>query len=588
MSRTTPFILACFVFLMPVVRAGVLRTKDGQVFEGNLRFGADGSVKVTPAIADGFPLSFPLANIDKLTFRQSIGGVLSGGVLAGDWGVQDIGAMGILGSADYAAGEFTLRGEGAPMGNAGEMFHYVYHHLPADGQLIAHVQSLAPIDSESAPLDPLAKAGLMIRQGLEPGERFCAIALTADEGIRFYHRKNLDSAATTDTAPAGPKIKPPYWIKLAKINQRVVAARSVDGRKWEFVGELPMETLRDAYIGMFVSSHRADQLATSVFDHVRVIIHGLQGEYFGEPRFKDLRTMRIDPNIDFNWAGGSPDPAIPANNISIRWTGQLLAPTSDAYHFSLSADTAAKLLINGKVIVDTASRVPRSGTINLVMDKRYDIEVDFYEGGGNASCKLLWSSSTQPQIVIPPDQFYYTPPAGVVNPPADPAMQAKTPNVPHGLLLADGSFLPGSVKVADANTLTFAYRDSRELSVPTHQIACVILHPLNTAKIATKGAGVLTLAGDFIEGDCQEISAGKTKLNSVVFGVSSYNNSTQTAAIVYRNANRSNARWLIHTTTGGIIYANSIRVDQQKLLVDEPLIGPFEIRVGEINDIAAN
>ena len=588
MRRITFSILVCIFLLTPLARAGVLQTKDGQVFEGNLQFQSDGSVKLVPTAPDGFSLSFPLTNIDKMVFRRNTGGVLSGGVLAGDWGVQDIGAMGVLGNSDYAAGEFTLRGEGAPMGDSGEMFHYVYHRLPADGQLIARIQNLSPVDPESPRLDPHAKAGLMIRQGLEPGERFCAIALTSDDGFQFYHRKNLDSAAIIDPAAAGPKIKAPYWIKLAKINQRVVAARSVDGVKWEFVGDLPMEALRDAYIGMFVSSNRADQLATSVFDHVRVTIHGLKGEYFADPRFKDLRTTKIDPNIDYDWVGLAPDPAIPAENFSIRWTGQLLAPTTDAYHFSINASAAAKLIINGKTIVDTGSRVPRTGTINLVMDKRYDVEVAFVGGGGNPSCKLFWSSSTLPQTVIAPDQFYYTPPAGVVNPPADPSMQAKLPNVPHGLLLADGTFLPGSTKVANAEKLTFTYRDRREFTVPINQVASVILHPLNTAKLSTKGPGLLTLAGDFIEGECQEITAGKTKLNSVVFGVSNYDNTTQTAAVVYRNANLRTAPWLIHTTTGGIIYANGMRVEQQKLIVDESLIGAFEIRFSEINDILRN
>ncbi len=588
MRCLTPFILACLFLLSPMADAGSLQTKDGQVFEGSLQFQADSSVKVSPPVAEGFPLSFPLTNIATMTFRPSIGGVQSGGVLAGDWGVQDIGSVGVSGSADYAAGEFTLRGEGSPMGDAGEMFHYVYHRLPADGQLIARVQSLSALDSDELRLDPQAKAGLMIRQGLEPGERFCAIALTADEGLQFSHRKNLDSAATVDPVPPGPKMKTPNWIKLAKIKQRIVAARSIDGVKWEFIGELPLETVSDAYIGMFVSSHRADRLATAVFDHVRVVIHGLQGEYFADPRYKELRATRIDPNIDFDWAGRTPDPAIPANNISIRWTGQLLAPTSDVYHFALSADTAARLSINGKVIVDTASRPARAGIVNMMLDKRYDVEVAYYQGGGNASCKLLWSCSTQPEAVIPAEQFYYTPPAGVVNPSNDSVTPSKTPNIPHGLMLADGSFLPGSVKVADSRSIHFIYRDRRELMIPIGQVASVNLHPMNTAQIPAKGAGLLTLAGDFIDGDCQEISAGKTKMSSVVFGVSSYDNATQTAAIVYRNATRSTAPWLIHTTTGGAIYANSLRVDQQKLIAEEPLLGAFEIRLNEIANIAAN
>ena len=115
MRCLTPFVLACSFVLSTITGAGSLRTKDGQVFEGSLQFQTDGSVKVVPPLAEGFPLSFPLTHIAALTFRPPLGGVLSGGTLAGDWGVQDMGAVGVSGSADYAAGEFTLRGEGTPM-----------------------------------------------------------------------------------------------------------------------------------------------------------------------------------------------------------------------------------------------------------------------------------------------------------------------------------------------------------------------------------------------------------------------------------------------------------------------------------------
>jgi regulation of enolase protein 1 (concanavalin A-like superfamily) len=586
---TSPILTLILLLLASTAGAGVLRTRDGRIFEGDLTFEPDGSMKVTPKVAGGFALSFPLSDVAAMTLRPPLTGVFSGGSLAGGWAVQDIGATSVAGRTDYAAGEFTLRGEGAQFGSSTDDFHFVYHRLPSDGQLVAHVQSLSAKDSDLTDIHPSAKAGLMIRKTLDPASCFCGLVLTVDEGPKLFVRPNSDSAAVIIPVVSPAKIKPPYWLQLTRVHNQISTAISPDGKKWELIAQQPMEVLQEAYVGMFVSSNRADQLATAVFDQVRVTIHGLEAQYFADTKFKDLRLTRIDPKIDFNWAGHAPDPAIPENNFSVRWTGQLLAPSTDQYYFSIAADTAARLYINNQMVLDTRSRVPRSGNVNLLMDKRYDLRVDYYEGVGNPSCRLYWSCTSQPELqIIPTEQFFYTPPVGVANPPADPALPSQPFTVARGVLLTDGSFLPGSAKSADAKSLAFLYRDRNELAIPLEKVAWLVCHPLTPealAKIPAKGTGLLTIAGDFVDGDCQEIAGGKAKLSSVVFGVSAFDTATQAAAILYHSTGSSAALWTIRTTSGGVIRAAKFRVDQKKLIIDEPMLGEFEMRLGEVAEI---
>lgn len=587
---TSPILTLILLLLASTAGAGVLRTHDGRIFEGDLTFEPDGSVKVTPKVAGGFALSFPLSDVAAMTLRPPLTGVFSGGTLAGDWAVQDIGAASVAGRSDYAGGEFILRGEGAQFGSTTDDFHFVYHRLPSDGQLVAHVQSLSARDSDLTDIHPSAKAGLMIRKSLDPESCFCGLVLTAGQGPTLFIRPNSNSTAAIIPVVSPAKIKPPYWLKLTRMRDQVSTAISADGKKWELIAQQPMEVLQEAYIGMFVSSNRTDQLATAVFDHVRVTIHGLEAQYFADTQFKDLRLTRIDPKIDFNWAGHAPDPAVPENSFSVRWTGQLLAPSTDQYYFSIAADTAARLYINNQMVLDTRSRVPRSGNVKLVMDKRYDLRVDYYEGVGNPSCRLSWSSTSQPELqIIPTEQLFYTPPVGVVNPPTDPALPSQPFTVARGALLIDGSFLPGSAKSADAKSLALLYRERRELAIPLEKVAWLVCHPLppeSLAKIPASGAGLLTLAGDFVDGDCQEITGGKAKLNSVVFGVSAFDTATQTAAILYHPTGSSTAPWTIRTTSGGVIRAMKFRVDQKKLLIDEPMLGEFELSLSEVAEIA--
>ena len=52
---------------------------------------------------------------------------------------------------------------------------------------------------------------------------------------------------------------------------------------------------------------------------------GLVGQYWtsdgGDGDFSTRLLVRVDPVIDFNWGGGSPDPLIPSDHFAARWTG---------------------------------------------------------------------------------------------------------------------------------------------------------------------------------------------------------------------------------------------------------------------------
>ena len=50
---------------------------------------------------------------------------------------------------------------------------------------------------------------------------------------------------------------------------------------------------------------------------------GLLAQYYGTKTLTDLAALRTDATVNFNWGAGSPDPAVPVNNFSARWTGQV-------------------------------------------------------------------------------------------------------------------------------------------------------------------------------------------------------------------------------------------------------------------------
>ena len=564
--------------------AATLRMRNGQILDGDVRFEPPGWVQVLPRTPGDFPLAFKLSDVLSLSLRPPLAGIRSGGMLPGEWAVLDVGASQAGGSTDYALGEFTLRGEGAAP-SAVDTLHYCYHRLPCDGQIIARVRSLAGHDSD---LDPLAAAGLMIRTGIEPGERFCSISITPNDGARFDVRRAVDAPLISTPVVGRVKIKAPYWLKLMRYGDQIVVHISYDGRTWELIANPRFVNLQSCYIGLFVNSARAGRLAAAVFDHVRVTIHGIEGQYFGDTTFKDLRLTRIDPGINFLFGGLPPDEKMPGQNYSVRWTGQLLAPSSDTYRFALAADAAARLYINDKIILDTASKAPHDGTVKLLGEKRYDIRVDYLATTTPATaCRLYWSTSLEPNpTIIPTEYLFYTPTLKEEPAPDPTAAPPKPWATAKGILLADGSYLPGTPSSADDKSVTFARPGQKPMNVPIGQVAWLVLHPLtDVTKTPGKTPGLLTLAGDFLEGDCQEITDGKAKLNSVVFGESSFDITTQTAAIVFRGPHPSTAPWVIRTTSGGVILATSFTATPQTVTLQQSSLGSIDLRVDEIVDI---
>ena len=61
---------------------------------------------------------------------------------------------------------------------------------------------------------------------------------------------------------------------------------------------------------------------------------------------------RTDPIVDFDWASAAPDPAVQADNFSVRWSGQVMAPVTGTYTFTTTSDDGVRLYVNGQLLID--------------------------------------------------------------------------------------------------------------------------------------------------------------------------------------------------------------------------------------------
>ena len=136
---------------------------------------------------------------------------------------------------------------------------------------------------------------------------------------------------------------------------------------------------------------------------------GLDATYFDNMDFTGTQVSRIDPTVNFDWGSTSPDPGIGPDTFSARWTGQVEAPVDGDYTFTTTSDDGIRLFVDGKLVVDDwTDHAPanNSVTVTLKAGKRYDLQLDYYENGGGAVAKLLWSYPSQPQQVVPSNRLF--------------------------------------------------------------------------------------------------------------------------------------------------------------------------------------
>ncbi|HCO94979.1 MAG TPA: hypothetical protein DIU00_13675 [Phycisphaerales bacterium] len=169
------------------------------------------------------------------------------------------------GSVAETDGNYTVVGRGADIWLASDQFQYAHTTLTGDGSMVVKVESLDATDNWT-------KAGIMIRESLDPGSAFAAVYATGVNGVRFQARTTTDQEATSDTSVATDEQKalvPPVWLKIERTFPMISAYYSTDGVEWTPMSwnpqVIPM-TPTPIHIGLAVTSHSGDSTyAEAVF-----------------------------------------------------------------------------------------------------------------------------------------------------------------------------------------------------------------------------------------------------------------------------------------------------------------------------------
>ncbi len=123
---------------------------------------------------------------------------------------------------------------------------------------------------------------------------------------------------------------------------------------------------------------------------------GALGEYFANDSLsgKPLFT-RVDDNVDFYWETGTPDPRMPVDNYSIRWTTYLKVPQTGDYEIGLWSMPNFKIYLNDKEVIGGDNEhhaFHSSKKFTLETGKRYKLVFDYRNYHGDGTASLLWAT----------------------------------------------------------------------------------------------------------------------------------------------------------------------------------------------------
>jgi hypothetical protein len=184
-----------------------------------------------------------------------------------------------------SSGQILMNGTGADIYGTADQGRFVYKQLTGNGALIARVDRL---DNTNA----WAKAGVMIRSGLDAGAAYAYSLASTGNGVHYQARLTSGAGATSDTAltlPTSQTTLPiPAWVKVERNGNAFNAYYSTDGTTW-IANPWNPQTITmgaTAYIGLAVTSHQTGAVAGAEFSGIATT-----GNVTGDWQSADLGTV---------------------------------------------------------------------------------------------------------------------------------------------------------------------------------------------------------------------------------------------------------------------------------------------------------
>ncbi len=176
-------------------------------------------------------------------------------------GATDVGTPSHKGSVAYSAasGEYRITGGGNNMWAGRDDFFFVWKKLTGDVVITANLK----IITDGV---PHRKAGLIVRQSLEPGSVYADAVVHGDGLTALQWREKTDDVTRTVHFP----VSGPTRLRLERRGNRVTLYAGTAGGEVVEMGNTELAPFSPMYVGLGVCAHDDNAETTAIFSGVSV------------------------------------------------------------------------------------------------------------------------------------------------------------------------------------------------------------------------------------------------------------------------------------------------------------------------------
>jgi hypothetical protein len=227
----------------------------------------------------------------------------------------------------YSDGKFTLEVAGSDIGGTHDEFVFAYKSIET-------VDLIARIDEQEA-TNGWAKAGVMIRNGLDDNSAYVFCFVTPDNGVAVEMRSS-DGGNQAGQIALVQDVNAPYWVRIQRDGfGSIICLQSENGVEWQELYRTNLFLDPPIYAGLAMTSHVSNQVNTTIFSNVTIgsvlqTLSDLEVKEIGVP-FNTPAPLYIamkdetgnQSQVEYVTA----DPAVSPTNI-LEWT-EWLIPLSE-------------------------------------------------------------------------------------------------------------------------------------------------------------------------------------------------------------------------------------------------------------------
>ena len=190
----------------------------------------------------------------------------------------DIGNPALSGKTEVLANGISITAGGADIWGTKDEFHFSWFEQSGDFDFVVRIESLSETNLYT-------KAGLMAREQLSDNSRHIFFQVFPNNnprnknngGYEFQYRLEQSGEMkaiypeSSVGEPEFPVNYPNTWIRLKRVGKEFTGFYSPDGKTWKKYASYSMELSKKLYLGLAVTSHNSEKIATANFRNISMI-----------------------------------------------------------------------------------------------------------------------------------------------------------------------------------------------------------------------------------------------------------------------------------------------------------------------------